>query len=196
MQILLTAYALYKFQTDSGSLKYTKKQPMNEKYIINQLSKNLRTFSSMLKGIPQDLYLFKQNPEHWCILEIICHLIDEEKEDFRMRLQTVLEAPFKHPPIIDPEGWVKNRNYINQSFKEKLAEFKKERRASVTYLKALDQPKWKNYYEHPSLGPLDGHHFLRNWLAHDYLHVKQITRLKYQYLQSITSSDCRYAGNW
>ena len=141
-------------------------------------------------------YLYRPDSEQWCLLEIICHLLDEEREDFRMRLQTVLEAPFKHPPLIDPENWVISRKYMEQDFKKKLTDFKEERKASIKYLKSLENPNWKNYYEHPALGNVDGHHFLRNWLAHDYLHIRQITRVKYRYLQQITGSDCSYAGNW
>jgi len=37
---------------------------------------------------------------------------------------------------------------------------------------------------------------LANWLAHDYLHIRQITRLKYDYLQDIPNENLSYAGNW
>lgn len=33
-----------------------------------------------------------------------------------------------------------------------------------------------------------------NWLAHDYLHMRQI--IKYQYLKEKTNIDLQYAGNW
>jgi len=169
---------------------------MDTKYVIKSLDKNLKVFLSLLNGVKKEEYLFKPDTEHWCLLEIICHLVDEEREDFRIRLQTVLEAPFKHPPIIDPEGWVMSRKYLDQNFKEKIKAFRKERKASIQYLSTLENPKWINYYEHPILGNLDGHHFLRNWLAHDYLHIRQITRVRYRYLQYMTASDCSYAGNW
>jgi hypothetical protein len=35
-----------------------------------------------------------------------------------------------------------------------------------------------------------------NWLAHDYLHIRQILRLKYEYLKSISEEDLSYAGEW
>ncbi len=38
--------------------------------------------------------------------------------------------------------------------------------------------------------------FLSNWLAHDYLHIRQITKLKYDYLKQLTNEDLNYAGNW
>jgi len=38
--------------------------------------------------------------------------------------------------------------------------------------------------------------FFSNWLAHDYLHIRQITRLKYDYLKQLTNEDLSYAGTW
>jgi len=169
---------------------------MNHSYIISSLEKNLSTFSSLLRKLEKSEYLYKSDPQSWCILEIICHLCDEEKKDFRMRLQTVLESPFKHPPAIDPESWVEKHDYISQDFRLKAKEFKAERKSSLAYLKSLKNPQWDNYYEHPTLGKLDGHHFLSNWLAHDYLHMRQITQRKYQYLQHLSGNDCSYAGVW
>lgn len=169
---------------------------MNHRYIISALENNLSTFSSLMRNINKDVYLFKPKPQSWCILEIICHLYDEERNDFRMRLQTVLESPHKHPPSIDPESWVKQHDYINQNFRLKVKAFKKERKESLRYLRSLENPQWSNYYEHPTLGKLNGNHFLSNWLAHDYLHIRQITHRKYQYLQQISTNDCSYAGQW
>ncbi len=169
---------------------------MDHRYLINCLERNMSTFSSLLRKSNRKEYLYKPTPESWCLLEIVCHLYDEEAEDFRMRLQTVLESPHKIPPAIDPESWPRKRDYINQDFRLKAKIFKTERKKSIAYLRSLDNPKWDNYYEHPTLGKLDGNHFLRNWVAHDYLHIRQITKRKYEYLQHMTSEDVSYAGVW
>ncbi len=169
---------------------------MNRAYIIDQLERNLQSFQILTNSLSKEEYGFKKTPGDWSILEIICHLFDEEREDFRMRLQTVLEAPFKHPPAINPEEWVVSRKYKDQDFEDKRKAFIEERKASINYLRNLKSPNWGNYYEHPVMGKLDGDHFLRNWLAHDYLHIRQITQRKYQYLQLLTQNNCGYAGNW
>jgi len=168
---------------------------MTNKNIIKSLENNLLTFSSLLRMIEPDQYLYKLENADWCILEIVCHLYDEEREDFRTRLRSVLESPLASPPPIDPPAWVKERNYIDQDYGVMLQKFEEERKHSIVYLKSLDQPKWDNYYEHAHLGKLDGNHFLRNWLAHDYLHIKQIIQRKYQFLHSQTG-DISYAGKW
>ncbi len=169
---------------------------MDHNYIISALENNLSVFTSLLRKSNPDEYLYKPDNQSWCMLEIVCHLYDEEREDFRMRLQTVLDAPYKHPPMIDPEGWVLKRDYIHQDYGLKVNEFLTERQSSLSYLKTLSDPQWTNYYEHPVLGNLDGNHFLTNWLAHDYLHIRQLTQRKYQYLQHMSGNDCSYAGVW
>jgi hypothetical protein len=49
---------------------------------------------------------------------------------------------------------------------------------------------------HPELGMLRAKIFLANWLAHDYLHIRQIIRYQFEYLKVKTEVDLNYAGNW
>ncbi len=150
----------------------------------------------LLRNVPREVYLWKPAPEKWCILEVICHLYDEEREDFRARVKHTLETPVKLAPPIDPVAWVQERNYIEQDFGQKLEELLKEREKSVQWLQTLSSPNWGNTYHHPKLGPMTAGNFLANWLAHDYLHCRQITKLKYDYLSVSLEEDLEYAGKW
>lgn len=38
--------------------------------------------------------------------------------------------------------------------------------------------------------------FLTNWLTHDYLHMRQIIKLKYDYLEQQSGEMIDYAGTW
>ncbi|MBT8256324.1 MAG: DinB family protein [Bacteroidia bacterium] len=164
--------------------------------IVSELARNKAVFEGLLTGLDQEAYLWKVQPDKWCLLEIICHLYDEEREDFRARVRLVLESPEEHHPSIDPQAWVKSRKYIEQDFQSKLESFLKEREISVAWLESLEDPKWHNTYNHPKVGPLTAGFFLSNWLAHDYLHIRQITRLKYDYLGHTSGNVLDYAGNW
>jgi hypothetical protein len=140
--------------------------------------------------------MWKPNPEKWCLLEIVCHLYDEEREDFRARTKHTLETPNAPLPPIDPQGWVEARNYLQQNYHDKLNNFLTERELSVIWLQTLSNAKWDNAYEHPKLGRMTAKMFLANWLAHDYLHIRQITKVKFDYLKQLTNEDLSYAGNW
>ena len=169
---------------------------MNTGYIIGELARNREVYRNLLEGLPSELYSWKPQPEKWCLLEIVCHLYDEEREDFRTRVRQTLEKPGTTPPPIDPVGWVSQRQYFEQDYDSMLRQFLDERATSVRWLQQLTAPQWDNHYEHPKLGALSAKLFFTNWLAHDYLHFRQITRLKYDYLRQTTGESLAYAGTW
>ncbi len=169
---------------------------MNYNPIIEELARNRAVFKGLLSGLTDKEYLWKRLPEKWSLLEIICHLYDEEREDFRARTRHVLEKPEELLPSIDPQGWVQERAYNQQDFSETLDKFLKERQQSIVWLKSLKSPKWDNAYSHPKFGQMTAKMFLSNWLAHDYLHIRQILNLKFEYLQQHTGETLTYAGTW
>lgn len=164
--------------------------------VISQLDNNKSVFENLLKEIPEKHYLWRPKPEKWCLLEIVCHLLDEEIFDFKARVTHALENPEKQLIPIDPEGWVTRKNYSSKKYEETLQSFLKERDDSVAWLKQLKYVNWNNALYHPELGDLSAELFLRNWLAHDYLHIRQILRYKFEFLKSSSNVSLDYAGNW
>ena len=164
--------------------------------IVAELSNNKEILKEMLTGVSLEEYLWKATPDEWCLLEIICHLYDEEREDFRARMRHVLESPELPLPPIDPPGWVQKRQYIQQNYSDTLNKFLKEREQSIKWLQSLKNPKWENAYDHPKFGKMTAKMFLFNWLAHDYLHIRQILKLKFNYLKKLSDEPLTYAGEW
>ena len=122
--------------------------------ITNELLKNKDVFKSLLTNLSEDEFLWAQSSDKWCLLEIVCHLYDEEREDFRARTKHVLETPEKPLPPIDPQAWVKERNYRKQNYSEILNMFLSEREKSIKWLCSLKEPKWENAYQHPKFGAM------------------------------------------
>lgn len=164
--------------------------------IINQLERNKILFETMLINKKEKEFLWRPLPGKWCLLEIVCHLIDEEREDFRARVKYTIENPLKEMPKINPEGWVLERAYRSQNYNEKVLEFLNERDNSITWLKTQMDSKWDSAYHHSKFGEMSAKLFLVNWLAHDYLHLRQIIKYQYDYLKEQTNIDLQYAGNW
>ena len=167
-----------------------------EKKIIISLQRNGSVFEKLLKGTPEEEFRWREREGKWNLLEVICHLYDEEKEDFRARVKSVLDNPDQHLPPIDPVGWVTARNYSGQHFETVLDNFLKAREESISWLSSVKNSPWDNTYEHPKLGPMSAQLLLANWLAHDYLHIRQITRIRYHYLQHFSGQPLDYAGEW
>lgn len=169
---------------------------MDHNRIIDNLSANKAVFSTLLMKKQKDEYLWKPSDNKWCLLEVVCHLYDEEREDFRARVKHTLETPEKPLTMFDPIAWVKDRKYVEQDYNQMVEKLLDERNSSISWLKSLKNPSWGNAYPHPKLGPLSAEHFLANWLAHDFLHFRQIAGLQFLYLKQSANNDLSYAGSW
>ncbi|MBL7943061.1 MAG: DinB family protein [Flavobacteriales bacterium] len=132
----------------------------------------------------------------WSLLEIVCHLVDEEIEDFRARVDHCLHRPEAPMTPIDPQGWVLSRKYSERDYAEMCARWKVERQQSLQWLNALHNPDWSSCHHHPKLGEVSAFFFLANWVEHDYLHMRQILNLKHHFLAAHCSSGLYYAGEW
>lgn len=140
---------------------------------------------------------WKPSPGKWSILEVVNHLYDEEREDFRQRLDYTLRHPGEPWPPIDPPGWVAARRYAERDLAESLERFLAERRKSVAWLRGLGAPDLAAGYDHPAAGRITAGDLLAAWAAHDLLHVRQLARLHYQYLEATSRPYAvGYAGGW
>ena len=164
--------------------------------IADQLAANGDVFNSLFSSIPSDMAIWKPAPEHWCILEIACHLLDEEQLDFSARIKSTLEDPAKALTPIDPPAWVAERKYMEQDLSATVEKFLAARLSSLQWLRSLQDASWHNTHQHDRLGPLSSQLFLENWLAHDYLHMRQINRRKYEYHRENAGTPLDYAGEW
>jgi hypothetical protein len=170
---------------------------MNYNYIIEKLEGNVSTFKSLLEKISDEQARWKPSPEKWSLLEVTNHLFDEEREDFRKRIKNVLEDPAKTWSPVDPESWVIEKEYNKREMNESLNNFLRERKKSVEWLKDLKSPNWKTAHNHPKLGEMSAEKLLANWLAHDYLHIRQIGFLNWSYLShKVNLINLNYAGDW
>ena len=75
---------------------------MNYNHIINKLEANASTFQSLLENISEEQAQWKSSVKNWSLIEIINHLYDEEREDFRQRIKNIFEDPKKEWAPIAP----------------------------------------------------------------------------------------------
>lgn len=169
---------------------------MKLNYYIDALSGSASAIESLARGASVEQARWKPSPEEWSIVEVVNHLYDEEREDFRARLDSLLHYMGREWPPIDPAGWVAARRYIEKDLEESLERFLSERRSSLTWLKELKEPRWDFKHERPQ-GALSAGDLLAAWAAHDLLHVRQLTRLRWQYLNLLSEPyKTAYAGEW
>ncbi len=161
-----------------------------------RLAANAQVFQHLLSGVAEPQARWKPAPEKWSLLEVINHLADEERLDFRARLDLTLNRPGERWPPIDPVGWVGERGYNRRELGESLADFLTERARSVEWLHGLAGRSLNAEYDHPR-GKITALELLGSWLAHDLIHIRQLTRLHYEYLASEMGAETLgYAGPW
>ncbi|MFK7813143.1 MAG: DinB family protein [Maribacter sp.] len=165
-------------------------------FIIAELERHIKVFGNLLSDIPKEFHFFRAQADSWCLLEITCHLLDEEIYDFRARVKHALETPTDKMKPISPKTWPIDHDYLDKNFQQVLDQFLEERTSSIIWLKELKHVQWNNEVSHPDLGALSARTFLENWLAHDYLHIRQINMIKRAYLKKTSNDDLNYAGNW
>ncbi len=128
---------------------------------------------------------------------MVNHLYDEEREDFRERLDLLLHQPEADWPPIDPAGWVATRQYNQRDLASSLANFLEERQRSLEWLRNLSQPDWDSGRMAPWGSKMRAGDMLAAWLAHDFLHIRQLNELHYAYwAQTAAPYLVGYAGDW
>lgn len=140
---------------------------------------------------------WKPVPEKWSTVEVLQHLADEEREDFRLRLDLTLHHPDREWPPIDPEGWVTERDYASRDPEEALRDFLTERARSIEWLRGLGSPDLSVSRTHPVAGTLHAGDLLTSWVNHDLLHLRQIVALQHAWVEETSKPyGSRYAGEW
>jgi hypothetical protein len=170
---------------------------MNPDALIHSLESFAEVLPAAVAGVSDADARVKPASGAWSILEIVCHLLDEEVEDFRPRLRLTLERPHAEWPPIDPEGAARARRYNEQNLAERVHRWVNERRASIVWLRALTTPDWAREHLHPKLGPIPAGMLLAGWAAHDMLHLRQIAKRRFELVaRDGAPYSTVYAGDW
>jgi uncharacterized damage-inducible protein DinB len=169
---------------------------MEFRTLYQELQNSTEMIRALLAGIAPEAARLKPGGEAWSILEVVCHLYDEEREDFREHLDFILHRQNEEWHGIDPAGWVAQRKYNQQNFAEMQGKFFAEREKSLAWLNGLQNPDWEKAYT-SVYRTIRAGEMLACWVAHDNLHIRQLVELRRMWLENITRPySLEYAGDW
>jgi hypothetical protein len=169
---------------------------MNESYLKRQLAINRDRVAGLARGLAEEQLRWKPDQESWSILEVICHLADEEEFDFPVRLKFIIEETEKDWPVIDPQSWIEEHKYHKQELYPTLNRYMDLRNDSLVWLNSLKTPDWKKIRQTP-FGEISAGDVYASWVAHDLLHLRQLVELHYGFLQQQSHPfSLDYAGEW
>jgi len=161
-----------------------------------ELEQSTEMIRALLSGIKQEEAQLKPGAESWSILEVVCHLHDEEREDFREHLDFILHRQDQEYHVIDPQAWVWERKYNEQDFVEMQGKFFAERDKSLQWLKEIADSDWDVIYQ-SQYGSVTAGEMFSCWIAHDNLHIRQLVELRRYRIEQITKPyPIEYAGDW
>jgi DinB family protein len=145
--------------------------------VLTGARRELARFTGVLEALLTDLepeaWRRRPAPAEWAPVEIVCHLRDEEVEDFGARLRVVLEGGARFTPI-DPERWVVERRYLEDDGPRTLATFFERRAKSLGALAAIEPARLTATVAHRRTGGLSGLDILAAWVEHDRLHLTRL----------------------
>ena len=139
----------------------------------DELARFPTALERLLAGLDAEGWRARPAPKEWAAVEIVCHLRDEEVEDFGARVRVIVEGGAGFAPI-DPERWAVEREYLQGDGPATLAELARRRAASVAWLTALAADRLTRVVETPGAGRLSGLDLVAAWVAHDRLHLAQL----------------------
>ena len=164
--------------------------------LYQELQNSTEMIRALLLGLAQEEVQMKPNPESWSILEVVCHLYDIEREDFREHLDFILHRQNEEYHVIDPQSWIQERKYNEQNFVEMREKFFAERKQSLEWLRETSESDWETTYT-SQYGSASAGEMFSCWVAHDNLHLRQFVELRRARIEIVTKPyPLEYAGDW
>jgi DinB superfamily len=169
---------------------------MNLPFYILRLKTNAKVIENLISDVEPDQAIWKSAPEKWSIVEAVFHLYQTESGDFRPRLEKNLRNPLEDWDALDAEIWNEQRVNNRLNLGETARLFLNERARSIEWLAEIKDADWSKTHRTEKL-TLSAGDLLSSWIAHDLLHIKQITRIHYDYVNFISAPyKTVYAGKW
>jgi uncharacterized damage-inducible protein DinB len=169
---------------------------MEFKTLYQELQNSAEMIRALLAGISQEDAQIRPTPESWSILEVVCHLYDLEREDFREHLDFILHRQDEEYHVIDPQAWIMERRYNEQDLRAMQKKFFEERQKSLEWLNGLASADWDITYS-SQYGSVTAGEMFSCWVAHDNLHIRQLVELRRARIEKITRPyPLEYAGEW
>jgi hypothetical protein len=169
---------------------------MDIEFLMREMAENPKRIKALVAGVTKTEARYKPSPKSWSILEVVNHLYDEERFDFRVRLDIILHKPQDNWPPITPTAWVRQHKYNTRDLQASLDDYLRERRRSLRWLRSLGKVDWNTRYSRKGRSMRAGDMFAA-WVAHDGLHIRQLNELHRSLLERAAKPyRVGYAGEW
>jgi hypothetical protein len=149
---------------------------LNKSYEI--LERTPSVLRILLSGLSDDWIMNNEGPETFSPYDVIGHLIQGEKTDWRDRTTMILEHGVTKS-FVPFDRFAQFEESKGKSMQQLLSEFEKLRADNLIWLKSLNlsETDFDKKGIHPALGQVTLKQLLSTWVVHDLTHIAQITRV-------------------
>ncbi len=145
---------------------------------IEVLSQTPLVLETMLTGLSKEWTHNNEGPGTWSPFEVVGHLIVNEETNFLPRAQLILTN--QEPRHLSPVSMTAHFERFNIiSIDTLLHMFKDLRKQNVVILKSLiiSNEDFTKTAIHPEVGTVQLSNVLSAWVAHDLIHIGQVSRV-------------------
>lgn len=165
---------------------------VNMDEITRRLADNAQAIRALIETVSEEQAGWQPAPETWNLHQVMEHLYNEERIDFRKHLMDMMAGSSPKPWTEYPRGELAHVESCAQGLEGFLA----EREYSLGWLRSLQGVDWNAASVVP-WGRISMGDVLAAWVAHDYLHIRQINEILYAWNKHQTAPyRVEYAGEW
>ena len=139
----------------------------------------LQSTPDVLRGLTSELdrddATWKPAPDRFSIAEVLAHLSHSEGHCYRMRLDRFLAE--ERPEFEADDAQMHLDLYRNADPGVAFADFERERRSNVLFLRGLPAAAGSRVAIHSDYGEISLSQMLHEWALHDLGHIRQVAEI-------------------
>lgn len=145
---------------------------------IEVLSRTPQVLEALLSGLSDDWLYSNEGPGTWSPVEVVGHLIINEETNFLPRTKLILsDGGSKTLSPIDMTAHIERFDEV--PIAQLLTTFRELRNENIRSLQSINltATDLNKTAIHPKVGLVQLQHVLSTWVAHDLIHIGQISRV-------------------
>jgi hypothetical protein len=140
--------------------------PGERKRLLDSYGNAPVILSSVLRGFPKKMWLYKAAPDRWSIHEYVLHLADSEAIEYVCCRRFIAE-PSLSALSFDASAWASRLGYFHQNTREALQIITGLRRSTHRLLIGLRESLWHTAFDHSRHGKIN----METWLEIQERHI-------------------------
>lgn len=142
------------------------------------LERTPSVLKSLLSGLSDDWIMNNEGPDTFSPYDVVGHLINGEKTDWRLRTDMILEyGDLK--TFVRFDRFAQYESSKGKTLSQLLDEFEKLRKENMQWFRSqkISETDLDKKGMHPVLGHVTLRNLLATWVIHDLTHIAQVSRV-------------------